>query len=412
MSGLPVRTRGLVHIYRAEGHDVAALSGVDLTVAAGERIALLGPSGAGKSTLLALFGGLLRPSAGRIHVGDHELSVMSEAQIDAFRSGEVGIVLQGAARNHLPWLTARGNVEFAQGAARRTGRTVPAVDELLGLLRLDEVADQPLESLTPGQLQLAALAVALAGAAMSPAFAQSSSAESAMSASAEALKGNPFAAESTLPLQYPHFDRIRDEHFAPAFDAGMAENLREIEAIAGNPEAPTFENTIEAMERSGELLTRSANVFFMLTGANTNATLQAAEEALAPKLAEHSDAIYLDPALFARVKTLFDQRDTLGLDAEQRTVLTRDVRDALRERGRDATLPETRRTRLLEMADAMDMFCQGADGEMFDRPGTPWPEADITIVDLATYAREGYNAQLSIAYISLISTVNNIAERD
>ncbi|UXS01853.1 conjugative transfer ATPase [Agrobacterium tumefaciens] len=98
--------------------------------------------------------------------------------------------------------------------------------------------------------------------------------------------------------------------------------------------------------------------------------------------------------------------------SEKRTVLTRDVRDALRERGRDPTLPETRRTRLLEMADAMDMFCQGIDGEMFDRPGTPWPEADITIVDLATFSREGYNAQLSIAYISLINTVNNIAERD
>ncbi|MQT50244.1 conjugative transfer ATPase, partial [Pseudomonas helleri] len=97
---------------------------------------------------------------------------------------------------------------------------------------------------------------------------------------------------------------------------------------------------------------------------------------------------------------------------EKRTVLTRDVRNALRERGSDSTLPETRRTRLLEMADAMDMFCQGVDGEMFDRPGTPWPEADITIVDLATFAREGYNAQLSIAYISLINTVNNIAERD
>ena len=98
--------------------------------------------------------------------------------------------------------------------------------------------------------------------------------------------------------------------------------------------------------------------------------------------------------------------------ADRRTVLTRNVRDALRERARDATLPEVRRTRLLEMADAMDMFCQGVDGEMFDRPGTPWPEADITVVDLATFAREGYNAQLSIAYISLINTVNNIAERD
>lgn len=98
--------------------------------------------------------------------------------------------------------------------------------------------------------------------------------------------------------------------------------------------------------------------------------------------------------------------------ARKRKVLTEDVRDALRELGSDNTLPETRRTRLLEMADAMDMFCQGADGDLFNSDGSPWPEVDITIVDLATYAREGYNAQLSIAYISLINTVNNIAERD
>ncbi|MGY2224409.1 conjugative transfer ATPase [Pseudomonas gingeri] len=95
-----------------------------------------------------------------------------------------------------------------------------------------------------------------------------------------------------------------------------------------------------------------------------------------------------------------------------RTVLTQDVRDALRAMGHDTGLPEQRRLRLLEMADAMDMFCQGADGDLFNSDGTPWPEADITLVDLATYAREGYNAQLSIAYISLINTVNNIAERD
>lgn len=162
MTGVPVRTQGLVHIYRAEGHDVAALSGVDLTVAAGERIALLGPSGAGKSTLLSLFGGLLQPSAGRIHVGEHELSAMSEAEIDGFRAGEVGIVLQGAARNHMPWLSAHGNVDFAQRAARRGGREVPDADEVLDLVGLSEVAHEPLEHLTPGQLQLAALAVALA----------------------------------------------------------------------------------------------------------------------------------------------------------------------------------------------------------------------------------------------------------
>lgn len=97
---------------------------------------------------------------------------------------------------------------------------------------------------------------------------------------------------------------------------------------------------------------------------------------------------------------------------QQRLVLTEDIRNALRDMGQDSTLPEPRRTRLLEMADAMDMFCQGADGDLFNRAGSPWPEVDITIVDLATYAREGYNAQLSIAYISLINTVNNIAERD
>lgn len=163
MTGLPVRTHGLVHIYRAEGYDVAALSGVDLTVAAGERIALLGPSGAGKSTLLALLGGLLRPSAGRIHVGEHELSAMTEGEIDAFRAGDVGIVLQGAERNHLPWLSIRGNIDFAQQPARRSGRAVPAVDELVALLGLGDVADEKLERLTPGQQQLGALGVALAG---------------------------------------------------------------------------------------------------------------------------------------------------------------------------------------------------------------------------------------------------------
>lgn len=99
-------------------------------------------------------------------------------------------------------------------------------------------------------------------------------------------------------------------------------------------------------------------------------------------------------------------------NTQGRTVLTADVRDALRAMGNDPELPDSRRARLQEMADAMEIFCQGVDGEMFNRDGTPWPESDITIVDLATYAREGYNAQLSIAYISLINTVNNIAERD
>ena len=93
-------------------------------------------------------------------------------------------------------------------------------------------------------------------------------------------------------------------------------------------------------------------------------------------------------------------------------VLTESIRDALRQRSGDPTLPEVRRIRLAEMADAMDIFCQGANGELFNRPGSPWPEVDITVVDLATFAREGYNAELSVAYISLLNAVNNIAERD
>jgi ABC-type lipoprotein export system ATPase subunit len=160
--GLQVSTRGLVHIYRADGHDVAALAGVDLVVSPGEVVGLLGPSGAGKSTLLTLFGGLMRPSAGRVLVGEHELSTLSESDLDAFRAAEVGLVLQGAARNLLPYLTAQQNVEFAQRSARRAGRDVPSPREVLDLVGLDREARQPLPSLPPGQLQLAALAVALA----------------------------------------------------------------------------------------------------------------------------------------------------------------------------------------------------------------------------------------------------------
>ncbi len=132
---------------------------------------------------------------------------------------------------------------------------------------------------------------------------------------------NALFTASTLPFQAPPFDKLKDADYQPAIEEGMQQHLAEIRTIADNPDAPTFENTIEAMERSGELLTRSINVFFMLTGAHTNETLQAAEEALAPKLAEHTDAIYLDPTLFARVKTLYDQRATLGLTPEQTTVV-------------------------------------------------------------------------------------------
>jgi ABC-type lipoprotein export system ATPase subunit len=162
MTGIDVSTHGLVVIYRSEGHDVAALSGVDLHVGAGEVVGLLGPSGAGKSTLLSVLGGLVEPSAGRVHIGRHEVRRMTPADFDDFRAGEVGLVLQGASRNLLPYLSPRGNVAFAQRAARARRRTVPEVDEVLDLLGIGHLADEPLPSLTPDELQLTAIAVAIA----------------------------------------------------------------------------------------------------------------------------------------------------------------------------------------------------------------------------------------------------------
>lgn len=161
--GLNISTHGLVHIYHSEGHDVAALSGVDLTVAAGETVGLLGPSGAGKSTLLGLLGGLFTPSAGKIFIGDLELSAASEKDLDRLRARDIALMLQGASRNLLPYFTARENVAFAQRAALRSKEVVlPEPATILETVGLATHADLPLGRLTPGHLQLAAVAVAVA----------------------------------------------------------------------------------------------------------------------------------------------------------------------------------------------------------------------------------------------------------
>jgi len=141
---------------------------------------------------------------------------------------------------------------------------------------------------------------------------------------------NPFAKPSTLPFQYPAFDKIKNEDFAPAFDEGMRQHALEIDAIANSKAAPTFENTIVAMERAGQLLNRVSTVFSSLVGANTNDTLNALDKDLAPKLAAHSDRIRLNEKLYKRVQALYDKRDKLHLDAESKYLLERYNTDFVR----------------------------------------------------------------------------------
>ena len=144
------------------------------------------------------------------------------------------------------------------------------------------------------------------------------------------IADNPLLAESSLPYHVPPFDKIKDEHFAPAIEAGMREQLKEVEAVANNSEKPTFDNTIVALERTGRLLDRAQRTFSNLNACNTNSTLQKIDKEMAPKLAAHRDEIFLNPTLFARVQQLYDNRDNLGLDPESAYLLERYYKDFVR----------------------------------------------------------------------------------
>jgi peptidyl-dipeptidase Dcp len=133
-----------------------------------------------------------------------------------------------------------------------------------------------------------------------------------------AASANPFDQPSTLPFQAPDFARIHDADFAPAFAEAMRRHRDEVEKIADNPNAPTFDNTLVALEKSGRMLSRVAMAFNALTSANTDDVLQKTQEDVAPELAAHADAIYLNPKLFQRIEAIYDQRDALKLDPESR----------------------------------------------------------------------------------------------
>jgi len=138
-----------------------------------------------------------------------------------------------------------------------------------------------------------------------------------------AMSDNPFAAPSTLPFQLPPFDRIRDADYRPAFDAGMAEQLREVSAIAHSSAAPTFANTIVALERSGRLLERVETTFSNLNACNTDPQMEQIDTDMAPRLTAQRDAIHLNPALWSRVDALYNRRESLHLDPESLQLLTR-----------------------------------------------------------------------------------------
>ncbi|MFI6173435.1 M3 family metallopeptidase [Nocardia sp. NPDC051052] len=135
------------------------------------------------------------------------------------------------------------------------------------------------------------------------------------------MTSNPFFERSALPYQLPPFAEIGEEHYVPAFERGMAEQLAEVAAITAGEGEPTVANTVEALERSGALLTRVSNVFFNISSSDSSAGTDAIEAEMSPRLAAHRDAIHLDPALFARVESLYRRRTELGLNAEERRLV-------------------------------------------------------------------------------------------
>ncbi|MBS0660629.1 MAG: M3 family metallopeptidase [Verrucomicrobia bacterium] len=167
---------------------------------------------------------------------------------------------------------------------------------------------------------------------------------------------NPLYTESTLPFRLPPFDQIKDEHYGPAFELGMATQLKEIDAIADSPDAPTFENTLVAMERSGDLLGRVNRIFDNLTSAHTNPNLQKLEAEMAPKLSKHRDAIVLNSKLFARVQKL---KDTLKLEGEDARLLEKTYESFVRA-GAKLAEPQKAKLRAMnaELATLMTQFAQ------------------------------------------------------
>ncbi len=164
------------------------------------------------------------------------------------------------------------------------------------------------------------------------------------------LDANPFAHPSTLAFELPPFSLIREEHYLPAFQAGMQQQLDEVQAILNTPGDATFDNTIVALERSGKILERVSLVFFNKTSSDTNDALEAMRAEIAPKLSAHHDAIMLNPKFFARIKGLFDNRESLNLSSEDAWLLEKYYKDLIQA---GAHLSDAQRARLTELNGAL-----------------------------------------------------------
>jgi len=172
---------------------------------------------------------------------------------------------------------------------------------------------------------------------------------------APAQEENPFFSAWTAPFETPPFEKIKEAHYLPAFQAGMDQQKIEIEAITNDSAAPSFANTIEALEKSGALLTKVGNVFFNLTSANTNDEMQKIESAVAPLLARHQDDINLNAKLFERVKAVSGEKDKLGLTPEQARLLEKTYKNFVRG---GANLDEAKKTELRKTNEELSVLTQ------------------------------------------------------
>ncbi len=196
---------------------------------------------------------------------------------------------------------------------------------------------------------------------------------------------NPFFEPWTAPFETPPFDRIQPEHYRPAYERGLAQHKAEIAAIAHNPALPTFDNTIAALERCGRLLLKVELVFGNLTSSHTNDALQEIELAMAPLLAQHWNAVYLDAALFARIDTLYEGRAALGLDSESLKVLERYHLDFVRS---GAKLTGDARNQLAAITERLaTLGTEFGQNVLADEQETVLPLADADVAGLPDFAR-------------------------